>query len=177
LQACLQPDLFEADRLILGSDFSGGTVCSPVCSGKKTPQFVVGSIHPAGGSEEAVGSERVGTGIQQPGSMSLVLGWRIDYELIDRALLTTVGVVILVATRTRKLASGGRSMAVRQDSIISASDTELSINSARSDGHWVAQERRCSSAMLAASAGHARRTEGAIGSPGAAATAAMVSGL
>jgi len=94
--------LFEADRLILGSDFSGGTVCSPVCSGKKTPQFVVGSIHPAGGSEEAVGSERVGTGIQQPGSMSLVLGWRIDYELIDRALLTTVGVVILVGHRGGK---------------------------------------------------------------------------
>jgi hypothetical protein len=91
--------LFEADRLILGSDLSSGTVGSPAGSGEKTPQFVVGSIHPTGGSEEAVGSERVGAGIQQPGSMSLVLGWRIDYELIDRALLTTVGVVILVGHR------------------------------------------------------------------------------
>jgi hypothetical protein len=59
-------------------------------------------VHPTGGSDEAVGPERVGAGIQQPGAMSLVLSWRIDHELIDRTLSTTVGIVILVGHRGGK---------------------------------------------------------------------------
>ena len=95
----MQPNLFQAGGLILGSDFPGSTICSPTCSGEKAPELVVGCVHPAGGSDETVGSERVGTGIQQPGAMSLVLSRRIDHELIDRTLSTTVGIVILVGHR------------------------------------------------------------------------------
>jgi hypothetical protein len=98
----VQPNLFQAGGLILGSDFPGSTICSPTGSGEKAPQPVVGCIHPAGGSDEAVGPERVGTGIQQPGAMSLVLSRRIDHELIDRTLSTTVGIVILVGHRCGK---------------------------------------------------------------------------
>jgi hypothetical protein len=68
-------------------------------------------------------------------------------------------------------------MAERQESVISVNDAEVSINSARSAGHWTAQDRRCSSAMLSASAGQARRTESAIGPPEDELTLAMLSGL
>ena len=98
----MQPNLFQAGGLILGSDFPGSTICSPTCSGEKAPELVVGCVHPAGSSDEAVGPERVGTGIQQPGAMSLVLSRRIDHELIDRTLSTTVGIVILVGHRGGK---------------------------------------------------------------------------
>jgi ribonuclease J len=67
-------------------------------------------------------------------------------------------------------------MAERQESVISVNEAEVSINSARSAGHWTAQDRRCSSAMLNASAGHARRTESAIGPPEEELTGAMLSG-
>ena len=68
-------------------------------------------------------------------------------------------------------------MAARHESVISSNETEESISSARSAGHWMAQERRWSSAMLDASAGQARRTESAIGPPEAEVTGAMLSGL
>jgi hypothetical protein len=77
---------------------------------------------------------------------------------------------------TRNAASGGRSIAIRQASIMSASDTDASISSASSAGHCTAQERRWSSAMLGDSSGQARRTDAAIGSPEAAPTGAIVSG-
>jgi hypothetical protein len=98
----VQPNLFQADGLILGSDFPGSTIRSPTGSGEKAPEPVVGCVHPTGGSDEAVGPERVGAGIEQPGAMSLVLSRRIDHELIDRTLLTTVGIVILVGHRGGK---------------------------------------------------------------------------
>jgi hypothetical protein len=98
----VQPNLLQAGGFILGSDFPGSTICSPTGSGEKAPEPVVGGVHPAGGSDEAVGPERVGAGIQQPGAMSLVLSRRIDHELIDRTLLTTVGIVILVGHRGGK---------------------------------------------------------------------------
>ena len=68
-------------------------------------------------------------------------------------------------------------MAERQESVISVNETDLSITSAKSAGHWIAQDRRCSSAMLDASAGQARRTESAIGPPEAELTGVMLSGL
>ena len=68
-------------------------------------------------------------------------------------------------------------MAERQESVISVNETDASISSARSAGHWVAQDRRCSSAIFVASAGQARRTESAIGSPDAELTGVMLSGL
>ena len=81
-----------------------------------------------------------------------------------------------VAMSTRNAASGGRSIAIRQMSIMSASDTDASISSASSAGHCTAQERRWSSAMLGDSSGQARRTDAAIGSPEAAPTGAIVVG-
>jgi hypothetical protein len=98
----VQPNLFQADGLILGSDFSDSTIRSPTGSREKPPELVVGCVHPTGGSDEAVRPERVRAGIQQPGAMALVLSRRIDHELIDRTLPTTVGIVILVGHRGGK---------------------------------------------------------------------------
>src|SRR5829696_5367808 len=82
-----------------------------------------------------------------------------------------------VATRTRNAACGGRSIAERQESVISDNEAEVSITSARSAGHWTAQNRRCSSAMLDASAGQAWRTQSAIGPAEDELTGAMLPGL
>ena len=111
--------------------------------------------------------------------------WSIAPSILGSASPSWLGMVVAnpttrwpsVATRTRNAACGGRSMAARQESVISVSETEVSISSASSAGHWVAQDRRWSSAMLAASVGQARRTESAIGPPEAEVTGAMLSGL
>jgi hypothetical protein len=98
----VQSNLFQADGLILGSDFPGSTIRSPTGSGEKAPELLIGCVHPTGRSDEAVGPERVGAGIQQSGAMSLVLSRRIDDELIDCTLSTAVGIVIVVGHRGGK---------------------------------------------------------------------------
>jgi hypothetical protein len=96
LETGVQPHLFQPDGFVVGPNLSARPVCSPAGTGKEPPKLVVGRIHPAGCADEAVGPERVGAGIQEPGSMSLVLGGRVDHELIDSTFGTPVGIVVLV---------------------------------------------------------------------------------
>lgn len=187
----MEPDLFEAYRLVLWSDLPRRPIGSPTSSSEEPAEPVVACVHPAIGTAKAIGPERVRAGVQQPRTMASMLRRRIHDELIDGAVQTRVGILILTghsggeshdasAVGRDQDPEGrlrGRSMADRHEWVISVNETDASINSARSAGHWVAQDRRCSSAMLAASTGQARRTESAIGSSEAGPTGVMLSGL
>ena len=178
----MEPYLLEAYGLVLRADFPCCTVSSPTSSGEEPAERVVVCVHPPAGTGKSIGAQGVRAGVQEPRAMASMLRCRIHNELASPSWL---GMVVAnpttrwlsVATRTRNAACGGRSMAARQESVISVNETEASISSARSAGHWVAQDRRWSSAMLDASAGQARRTESAIGPPDAAVTGVMLSGL
>ena len=186
----MQPELLEAYGFILGADLPGSPIQCPAGRDQEQAEGLVIGIHPAGSPDKSICAQGVGAGVEQPGAVALMLGNGIDDERIDRAVPTRsassswLGIVVAnpttrspsVAMSTRNAASGGRSIALRQASIMSASDTDASITSASSAGHCTAQERRWSSAMLGDSSGQARRTDAAIGSPEAAPTGAIVVG-
>lgn len=94
--------LLEAYGLIFGADLPRGAVGRPTGGNEKSAEGVICCIHPAISPDEAVSTQSVGAGIQQPRSMALVLGRGIDHELINRTLRTPVGIRILVRHRRRE---------------------------------------------------------------------------
>jgi len=91
----METDLIDMHGFVVWSDFPGSPLRSPASSRQEPPEFLIPSIHPPRGPDEAVGTQRVGTGVEQPGSMALVLCRGIDDERLDRALLTWVGILVL----------------------------------------------------------------------------------
>ena len=94
-QVCVEPDLFEAYGLVLWADLSACPISSPTSSGEKPLECLAICVHPARGAVKAICPQRVGARIQQPRTVASMLGCRIHNELIDRAVDTGVGIVIL----------------------------------------------------------------------------------
>ncbi len=92
----MEPHLLEAYGFILWADLPGSPIGSPTRSGEKPAESVVGCIHPAARPDKTISAQRVGTGVQQPRSMALMLGRRINHELINRALGASVRIIVLV---------------------------------------------------------------------------------
>ena len=92
----MKPYLLEAYGLILRPNLPSGAIGRPTGGGEKSAECVVSCPHPATGPDEAIGTQSVGAGIQQPRSMALVLGRGVDHELINCTLNARVGVLILV---------------------------------------------------------------------------------
>ena len=92
----MEPHLLETYGFILRADLPTSPVGSPTRSREKTAERVVGCIHPAARPDKTISAQRVGTGVQQPRSMALMLGRRINHELINRAVGTPVSILVVV---------------------------------------------------------------------------------
>jgi hypothetical protein len=91
----VEPDLVEAYGLILWPDLAGRPIRSPTSGCEEPPECVVICAHPATGTAKAIGPQRVRAGVQQPRTVAPMLRRRIDEELIDCAVHTRVGILIL----------------------------------------------------------------------------------
>jgi len=92
----MESNLLQTYGPILRADLSSSAIDRPAGGGEKSAESVVGCIHPATSSSKAVSTQRVGAGVQQPRSVSVVLGRGIDHELINRTLRTTIGILVLI---------------------------------------------------------------------------------
>lgn len=92
----MEPHLLEAYGFIVWADLPSSPIGSPTRSSEKPAESVVGRIHPAARPDKTISAQRVRRGVQQPRSMALMLGRRINHELIDRALDTSVRILVLV---------------------------------------------------------------------------------
>ena len=92
----MEPHLLEAYGFILRADLPSGAIGRPTRISEKPAEGVVSCIHPAARPDKPISAQRVGAGVQQPGSMALMLGRRIHNELINRSLDASVRILVLV---------------------------------------------------------------------------------
>ena len=95
----MQPQLLEAYGFILRADLPGSAIQCPAGRDQEQAEGLVLGIHPAGSPDKSICSQSVGAGVEQPGAVALMLGRRIDDERIDRAVLTSIGIIILARHR------------------------------------------------------------------------------
>ena len=95
----MQPELLEAYGFILGADLPGSPIQCPAGRDQEPAEGLVIGIHPAGSPDKSICAQGVGAGVQQPGAVALMLGNGIDDERIDRAVPTSVSIVILARHR------------------------------------------------------------------------------
>lgn len=91
----MEPYLLEAYGLILWADFPRRTVGSPTSSSEELAQRVVIGVHPPAGTGEAIGSQGVRAGVQEPRAVASMLRRRIHNEYLDRAVDGRIGIAIL----------------------------------------------------------------------------------
>ena len=95
----MQPQLLEAYGFILGADLPGSPIQCPASRDQEQAEGLVIGIHPAGSLDKSICAQGVGAGVEHPGAVALMLGHWIDDERIDRAVPTSVSIVILARHR------------------------------------------------------------------------------
>ena len=95
----MQPELLEAYGFIFRADLAGSPIQCPACGDQEQAEGLVLGIDPAGSADKSICPQGVGAGVEQPGAVALMLGRRIDDERIDRAVPTSISIVILTRHR------------------------------------------------------------------------------
>ena len=115
----MQPYLLESYRLILRPDFPRRPIGSPAGKGEELAERVGGGVHPATSTVKSVGAQCIRAGVQEPRAMSPMLRRRIYHKLVDCAVHTLLGILIL--------ARHGRGEAHHSRSVSRDKDAERSL--------------------------------------------------
>src|SRR5436305_29020 len=85
-QIGVQPHLLEPVCTAGRPDLAPAAVRRPACVGEEPPAYVVGRLDPANGPLEAVSTQRIDAGVQQPGAVAAAARLRVYLQLADLAV-------------------------------------------------------------------------------------------